>query len=207
MIAIFPELSACAKAGHIEKLAILARSYFGRETSTKPKADLKTIFDSSGIQLQSMKMDAYGAVAVNDEKGRFRILAVYKETLEECEERFVLAHMLGHILLDIQPSIAEGQVGKLGYKEECSPLKRYSEGLEPVGVSSHQQAKEEMADHFAAALLMPEGMLRRAADKITQIEILAQFFGVSIAALERRLINLELVSGEPNSILDGEKKL
>ncbi|MEZ4742985.1 MAG: ImmA/IrrE family metallo-endopeptidase [Bdellovibrionota bacterium] len=207
MIAIFPELSSCAKSGKIDQLAILARSYFGGELAKKPAIDLHAILKSSGIEVKAMPLETYGAIAVNDEKGSFRILVVYKEGLSYEETQFNLAHMLGHVLIDIQPAISESSIGKIGLREEESPLECYVKSISPTLAVDAQAKQEILANQFAAALLMPEGMVRRAAEKIKDCSKLATFFSVTEAAMEKRLIDLEIVVGEPSSFLDGERKI
>src|SRR4051812_5981485 len=118
MIAIFPEIAACAKAGDVERLAILVRRYYGGNQTLAPEPCVETLLEAAGLGVKRLPMATLGALLAKDERGRFTIVALLNEQKEQDEHpatRFLLAHMLGHFLLDIQPLIATGDWQVSGY--------------------------------------------------------------------------------------------
>ena len=106
MIAIFPEIAACSASGDLERLGILVRNYFGGDQKFSPSLNMTEVLKSVGIEVQRLPLDSRAALLAKDEKGVFEIIAVLSEGLSPDEERFMLAHMLGHFLLNVQPLIA-----------------------------------------------------------------------------------------------------
>ena len=187
MIAIFPEIASRAAAGDAEGLGILIRKYFGGAEPTAPRIDMRNLISSVGIKIEAMTLPALAALLAKDDRGSFEIVALLKQGLDPLAERFMLAHMLGHFLFDIQPQIARGEWTVSGFQEFTCPLKRYSVGFNAAELSVADLKVEERADNFAAALLLPRGMVRRAMDRLGDPEQVAAFFGVTRACLTRRL--------------------
>lgn len=92
---------------------------------------------------------------------------------EPTRQRFVQAHLLGHVLL--------GHVKRIDL-----PPDTHFRIKEPSRV-------EREANEFAAALLMPEEMLRVAVHRHPCVERLARLFGVSTNAIHQRLVNLGIL--------------
>lgn len=207
MIAIFPEIVSCAKSGDAEKLAVLVRKYFGGDETFSPRPDLIKMMRQAGLEVQELPIASQAALLAKDEKGSFRIVAVLNESVAADKKRFMLAHMLGHVLFDIQPKIAKGDWEASGFRENQCPMARYS-GDVPCGRMSAAQADlEARADGFAAAILMPKAMVIRAFEKINDVEKAAQFFGVSSSCLKRRLEALGLLATKPINFIDAEQKI
>lgn len=206
MIAIFPEIVAASAQRDIERLSVLARRYFGGGGTFSPRPDVKALLVNAGVGVETLPLDTPGALVAKDERGRFQIVAIISERRDEGEARFLLAHMLGHVLLDIMPLIARGDWQMSGYRETLSPMSRYVQGgLDQSG--SPEQRREDAADRFAAALLMPLGMVRRAQESLKDLERTAQFFGVPTPLLERRLQDIGVLTVRPVNFLDAEKTI
>ncbi len=207
MIEIFPKIASCAASGDIEQLAILCRQYFGGDESKSPKIDIESIFTDMGIQIAEQELDYYGAVAARDAKGRFEIAVAFQKDLPLEEKRFLLAHIFGHVLLEIQTAVATSELSLSGFRETSSPLQRYVTSSYETSRRSLIDEKEQRADQFAAALILPEGMVKRAVEKIKDIDKVAQFFGTTKLCVERRLEELGELSSHPTNFIDAERKL
>lgn len=92
---------------------------------------------------------------------------------DDARQRFVQAHLLGHVVL--------GHVHHPGLEPDTQF---------PVEPPS---AVEREANVFAAALLMPEDMLRVAVRRHPCIDTLARLFGVSTNAIHQRLVGLGML--------------
>lgn len=206
MIAIFPEIAAAAAAGDVDRLAILVRRYFCDRETFAPKPDVGRLMINAGMGVRTHALDTYGALLAKDERGAFRVTAVVSDRLEDSQRRFLLAHMLGHYLLEVQPVIARGDWQVSGYREAHCPAKRYAQGS-PIGMTEIDSRRETLADEFAAALLLPRGMVRRAVEKIQDPERTAHFFGVSSQVLARRLADIGLAPTLPANFLDAERQI
>ncbi len=103
-------------------------------------------------------------------KGRWVVILNGAEPL--VRQRFSLAHELKHILDAPFDSILYPDSG---------------------GVSSHDRA-EQVADYFAACLLMPKIWMRRAwTSGVQKLPTLARRFGVSQSAMQVRLLQMGLI--------------
>jgi hypothetical protein len=67
--------------------------------------------------------------------------------------------------------------------------------------------KEKEADQFAACVLMPLGMTKKAYKKLGDIEKLAAFFGVRTNVAARRLEDITGNEREPSNFIAAEKKI
>ena len=158
MIAIFPETLSSAAKGDIEELAIVTRRYYGGEEKFAPCPDVASLATRIGLEVKTLPLEGLGALVAKDEQGVFSITAFMSPLVDKFASRFLLAHMVGHYFLDIQPLIAKGDWQRSGFRETACPLRRYTQD----DLSSHpptfELVKEARADLFAAALLMPLGM-------------------------------------------------
>lgn len=198
MIAIFPEISHCAKEGDIERLVLLVRRYFLSEKPFSPRTDIDALVNSYGVVVREMPMDHEAAICWKDENGTVEIVGCIKSrSRSPYERKFLLAHMLGHVLMDIQPKIADGELQTSGYRESESPVDRYeNKSWDHVGEANVEDV-EDRADRFAASLLMPAPMLIKAHRKIKDLDRLAQFFGATPNSVKRRLIEIGKIGAEP----------
>ncbi len=209
MIAIFPEIAACSASGDLERLGILVRNYFGSEQKFAPELRMVEVLKNVGIEVQRLPLDSRAALLAKDEKGVFEIIAVLSEGLSVNEERFTLAHLLGHFLINVQPLIARGDWNVSGYREMCCPMKRYGQGSAMTDLSSEDQEIESIADDFAAATLMPKAMVKRAMEKAQDEEKVAAFFGVPMTVLRRRMqqIGVSSEANDPVNFIDAAQQV
>lgn len=207
MIAIFPETLASAAKGDIEELAVVTRRYYGGEEKFAPNPDIASLVMRVGLEVETLPIEGLGALVAKDEQGVFSITAFLSPLIDKAGSRFLLAHMLGHYFLDIQPLIAKGDWQRSGFRETICPLRRYTQDDLTTQSPTFELAKEVRADLFAAALLMPLGMVKRAMEAMQNEQKVARFFGVTIPCLERRLMDIGLVTKEPANFLEAEATL
>jgi hypothetical protein len=85
-------------------------------------------------------------------------------------------------------------MGTKGFRETVSPANRYGQGSWDTRRLTGDELREIEADKFAAALLMPVGLVKRARSKYGNDEQLASLFGVSLPVMTQRLKELSLSS-------------
>lgn len=207
MIAIFPAISACAASGDVEKLGVLVREYFAGDNKFAPQLSVEPMLKHMGIPVSRIALDGIGALVAKDQNGRFEITAVINPHSSACHERFLLAHLLGHYLLHVQPFIARGDWLLSGFRETQCAMDRYAEGIRGSSLSPFEAKRELQADLFAAALLIPKGMVKRAMTKLGDTQKAAHFFGVSEAALVTRLEQISDSGNGPHNFLAAEHQL
>lgn len=103
-------------------------------------------------------------------------------------QRFSIAHELGHLILHHDTELQVDRHAFVAFRDLAS--------------STADDPREVEANQFAAALLMPEHLLRRCVDELdddldleTAIVGLAQRFGVSEQAMTIRLTSLRWITG------------
>lgn len=202
MIAIFPRLAACAAARDIEKLAVMVRTQYG---FTSPAIDVGALLTAIGVENESLQLDCAGNLLVRDEKGQFSVIALVPAGLPQPVRNFRLAHLLGHFLLDVQGGIASGTYKGHGFRELTCPYARYVSGTSATavpGTSAAEASAEDLADEFAAAVLMPKSLVEAAFAKAAKPQDLAGFFGCAPDLVVRRLARLGLVKQDGNPSVD-----
>ncbi|MFK7826846.1 MAG: ImmA/IrrE family metallo-endopeptidase [Oligoflexales bacterium] len=194
MLAIFPQLKSCVEKGQREHLAILVRQYFGGDCARKPQIEMQGLVEDFGIAVCNGPLSQYvGATLVEDHDGKFKVSVILSEGFNRSERQFMLAHMLGHFLFDIQNQLALGDLLTRGLSESISPLVRYEQAYYPEIKKSRDIQIEERADDFAACLLMPKGMFLKALETLKDESMVANLFGVSEDCVKQRAQRL---SGE-----------
>jgi Zn-dependent peptidase ImmA (M78 family) len=197
MIAIFPEITAAVF--DTERLCVLVRRYFGGRPA--PRFDVADLAAEVGIAIRRTHLERIGALIARDVGGKFDITIIINDRLPEFEARFLTAHLLGHYFIHVTPQIAKGELRIGGYRETMSPLERYVRG-------GPEDVVETAADEFAAALLMPKGMLAKAYQSLGDVSRLANFFGVTATCAKARLEAAGLIKGERHAnFLAAERSL
>ncbi|MBR7837816.1 ImmA/IrrE family metallo-endopeptidase [Actinospica durhamensis] len=121
-------------------------------------------------------------------RGEREVIGV-NEVHHRVRQRFTIAHELGHHVLHPGRELILDAPVRVNFRDRTSSMATDREEIE--------------ANAFAAALLMPEPMIRAELDRLPEeirrdvdltIKVLADRFEVSIAALGFRLINLGLTS-------------
>lgn len=195
MFAIFPEIMHQTVAGDIEAVTCLVRKYFADGQVFTPNlrvADLcanAEIKVRAGLPNQAVRMEAW------DANGQFRIeISVHPDIKNQRELNFILALMLGHVFLDLQPKMVKGELQRSIFEKRSSPLRELL--LSPNSATD--------ADLFAASLLLPKAMVKKALASLKTKADVAAFFNVDLPLLEFRLLKLGLVSGA-SAFAEGRK--
>lgn len=150
---------------------------------TEPPVDVKKIANSLGFRVISFDFPETISAVIKIE-GTKKVIA-HNKNKSEVRQRFSIAHELGHYLS-----------GHDNFSHERETfVDRDKKYLDP-----HHRDEEE-ADEFAAELLMPEFMLKKAVleDKLNAI-FLAKKYNVSEPAMWLQLINLKLAVEQPRTM-------
>lgn len=148
-----------------------------------PIIKIAELFGFTVFQSKNLDPKHSGNIHINDEKcksiNKKTIIIVDKnDSLQQ--QRFVIAHELGHYLFDY-----------IGSEYDC-PLKAYSC---PYLKDNHSGESEQVANRFAASLLMPKNMFIKEHDnavdidcrKIYVIKYLSKLFQVEEASIVKRI--------------------
>lgn len=203
VLAIFPEITACAQTGDLEKLVLMVRQYFAPESSSTPCLDVYALVTNFGIPVRAEFLDYSGALAVGDARGEIRASIVVNRSAGREQQNFTLSHLLGHFILHVQPILSRGEWKRSGFKEAACPLQRYAFADGLSGMSAHEFAMEDLADRFAAALLMPSDLLLKVVERTSDPSKVAQVFGVTIETAIRRLDDLGRKGADAHSLRSG----
>ena len=166
------------------KAEAVARDLLAQHSITTPAVPVDDLAKALGLTvvLQRMDGDVSGMLLRSDDSERAVVGVNSIHTVTR--RRFTVAHELGHYLLhDGRPVIVDPNV-RANYRDSRSSLATDREEIE--------------ANRFAAELLMPEAMVRRALrtvegnDDSDIAQSLARRFKVSNEAMTYRLINLGL---------------
>ncbi len=188
MFAIFPEILQQAEKGDIEAVACLVRKYFGEHQVFIPNLRVAELCANAEIRMDSNIEKAAARLEAWDAQGQFRILiSLHPDIRSVREQNYILAHMLGHVFLDLQPKMAKGELQRSIFEKKLSPLRAL--------LGSPESASP--ADRFAVSLLLPRAMLRKAIHALSSRKDAAAFFNVELALLEYRLHMLGLFGSEP----------
>lgn len=193
MIAIFPEIASLAASKDYEALACAVRSYFAGPKARMPKMDLIDVCQSIGIEIIQGPSGELASLLAIDENGQFNVKIHWNPLdLNTNDQTFLLAHLLGHFFLHCQLEIARGASAYIGFTEQHLPTHRCDRSHSD---SFEEQMKFELeADQFALSLLMPKGMLKKAAEHLKTTANLSRFFGVPEKAVAYRLEYLNVDS-------------
>lgn len=110
----------------------------------------------------------FGLSAASADQGAFILVNSHAITIER--QLFTLAHEIGHLIF---------------HRGE------YAGALVGEGTKEEEQAREEVANHFASHLLVPEEALRRALDKTRSLKDLKSYFRVSYQLILMRMAKPE----------------
>lgn len=163
---------------------VAARDLLARFGIDEPPVGPQLLAEKLGVLVvyQEMKDDVSGMLLRREEQ---KVIGV-NESHAPVRQRFTVAHELGHLLLHRgRPLILDTQT-RVNLRN---------------AISSTATDREEIeANRFAAALLAPESMVRRAVRSMQfhtaegLVEQLAERFGMSQTAMNYRLMNLGIIS-------------
>jgi Zn-dependent peptidase ImmA (M78 family) len=155
---------------------------------TGPPVDPELIANKDGIVVVRRRFEAGDVSGILFRDGEHHVIGV-NSAQPAVRQRFTIAHELGHRALHPGRELILDVPVRVNLRDKTSSMASDLEEIE--------------ANAFAAALLMPEQMIR---DRVNQLQpsqrrdpdataaILARIFKVSPSALSFRLINLGLTS-------------
>lgn len=190
MLALFPEITSCAESGNIERLASMVRQYFVADLEASGCLDVHTLVKNFGIPVRHEFLDSFGVLAVGDFNGEISSSIVINRSVSREQQNFTLCHLLGHFIFHVQPLLVRGEWKSSGFRETNCPMQRYAHADGLSGMSAHEFALEDLADRFAATLLMPADTVFNVLGSATDPMRLAQIFGVTVEVATRRLDEL-----------------
>lgn len=160
-----------------------ARKYNPGSISPFPYENVLTLHKDLDIHYVDLEDDNVSGVTLF-EKGRYTILI--NSTKPDTRQHFTLGHELGHYFLHKAYLQSEkGIVDQDAWLDGPTMLFR-ADDVEKTRI-------EIEANNFAAGLLMPEDLVRRAWQAFGSIQECARIFKVSIVAMSIRLTELGLV--------------
>lgn len=125
-----------------------------------------------------------GAILFNEKEERYSIFINSDRPTNR--QNFTLAHELGHYFLHKDILKKEGIIVDDGVFENNRAL--FRPDIQPA-----HDTRETEANKFAAALLMPEELLRKAWKDLGGVEECAEVFNVSVSAMSIRLERLGIL--------------
>jgi predicted transcriptional regulator len=178
--------------GRLERTPEAEASRLLRECDVRgPYTSVKAIAERLQIAIEYHTLPGHTAgMLIRDEHDRNRAWIVVRKEDKPVRQRFTIAHELGHLRLHVgRPLLLETSLTHFSLNE------RRTGGEVP---SPHEEAQ---ANRFAAELLMPriaveDEFIKRlgsASDEDSLVRQLATDFGVSISAMQYRLVNLGLM--------------
>lgn len=186
MFAIFPEILHAAQKGDQETLSCLVRKYFAGSELYAPRMRVEPLLESLGVSLTREQAPYFARIQVIDHRGQYRVSISLSSRLEGTRElNYTLAHLLGYLLNQFLPLMAEADLSAEAYQLEASLLSRLSQKASAAEVSELSSA-----DRFALALLMPLGMVKKAHQTLRTEEDCAAFFQVPRTILRLRLLQV-----------------
>jgi Zn-dependent peptidase ImmA (M78 family) len=168
----------CEKAEHI------AKEYNPNNLSPFPYDSIANRNSDLRIYLTLLKEDISGAIRFNQTNKLYEILI--NNTKPQTRQNFTIAHELGHYFLH-QPQIKSEQI----LIDGDAFVDGVTNILYRLDNAAHTEIERE-ANNFAASLIMPEQLVRKAWLALRSIESCANIFNVSTTAMSIRLERLGL---------------
>ncbi len=162
----------------IEQRAAAIRRSHGLETIP---VDPVILANREGIAIHNAKFAEDSIVGMIAKRGDTVTLLV-NQSAPPYRKRFTAAHELGHHFLHL--------LGDGDFVDREADLFRQS--LEDGGAATAERRREIQANLFAAALLMPEEVVRSEWTRLRSVETMARRFNVSVSAMGLRVGQLGL---------------
>jgi len=177
-----------------------AKAVLERTRCYRYPVPVETVAYRLGLQVEKATLgdDVSGVLVIENGRG----MIGYNEDQSKVRQRFSIAHELGHFQLHVEPSTISGLFIDKRYRPSIG--KSYRKEFKRDDVSATGEKLQEIqANRFAAALLMPEDLIRRAIrnlefdmDDDAAIVGLAEQFNVSTQAMSLRLSTLGLFDAD-----------
>ncbi len=184
MIALYPELLNAVDKRNIESLTCLVRRYYGEDQVYSPTIDIELLCYKIGIPITYVDLSgSLSNMYVEDNNGKFSVALTVDARIKNSEKIFLIAHMIGYYYLNFMPLLAQGDLQSEVYRCAELPSRRFQQNA-----YSMETAKEvKDADTFAAAILLPRGMIKSASSRLKSIDKLSSFFSLPKLTVSRRL--------------------
>ena len=209
MIALYPELLNAVDKRNIESLTCLVRRYYGEDQVYSPTIDIELLCYKIGIPITYVDLSgSLSNMYVEDNNGKFSVALTVDARIKNSEKIFLIAHMIGYYYLNFMPLLAQGDLQSEVYRCAELPSRRFQQN----GYSPDTPKEVKDADTFAAAILLPRGMIKSASSRLKSIDKLSAFFSLPKLTVSRRLelIN-NVVSDTPeverSQLLSGTNKV
>jgi Zn-dependent peptidase ImmA (M78 family) len=168
-----------------DKAESVARDYNPDNLAPFPYDEISARNLDLKIYLTDLQENISGAIRFNIENNLFDILI--NNSKSPTRQNFSVAHELGHYFLHKDTIISEQAL------VDGEPYLDGSHILYRLDEAQATQIERE-ANNFAATLLMPEALVKKAWDALKNIEDCAKIFKVSSAAMSIRLERLKLTT-------------
>ncbi len=151
---------------------------------TEPEVDPTDLAHKLGVVVVQQKLDG-DVSGMLLRRGEEKVIGVNEDHVK-ARQRFTVAHELGHLILHRGRPLILDTGTRVNFRDSVSSMATDREEVE--------------ANRFAAALLAPETMVRRAVRDISftsadgLVGDLAKRFGMSATAMNYRLLNLGIIS-------------
>jgi Zn-dependent peptidase ImmA (M78 family) len=165
-----------------------ARELLESSGQTNPPIDVEALAASVGAQVHEQHFERGLSGVLIRENGRSVIGVSAVDA--PVRRRFTIAHEIGHLLLHPGRALIMDPAVRVNRRDEVSSLATDSEEIE--------------ANQFAAAVLMPEVLVREAVNQVLTVkqdlrvellveDLASRVFNVSAQAMGYRLVNLGLL--------------
>ncbi|HSW90167.1 MAG TPA: ImmA/IrrE family metallo-endopeptidase [Patescibacteria group bacterium] len=168
----------------IAKAESLVKTYNPEGLSPFPYKEIEKSKEDLSIYLVKLPDEVSGAIRFNKEKNKFEIFVNLIKP--DTRQYFTIAHELGHYFLHDQ--IVKGQDIVVDDDNQFE-VNRTLYRLDQASFS----IIETEANNFAASLIMPEYLVRKAWGSLQNVEECASLFKVSVVAMSIRLEKLHLL--------------
>lgn len=165
-----------------EEIEKRAREVLRRHGLETLPVDPVVLANREGIKLYNARFSEEELVGMIARRGGDVTLLV-KQSDPPARKRFTIAHELGHYFLHLN-----GQDGQF-VDGEANLFRRTPA---PAEETTPQRRQEIQANLFAAALLMPEELVRQQWPLLRSVEEMAKLFNVSVPAMGFRIDQLGL---------------
>ncbi len=172
---LYPTFVDAALNKDIEKLVSLSRSLI----ADTPLSDPKKVLGCFGIDLIYSSIPYEASIVVNDSLANLQVsLIINTRERSDTEELFLIYHMLGHFLLDVQTRLLNETSDTFAMVETGSPLiDRFYKNI--------KETDEYSKDLFASSFLLPSS-------KLEELQTLSKEEIVRITGLDNQFIEFRL---------------
>lgn len=170
-----------------QKAEEIAEKYNAEKVAPFPFKNIEEKHSDLKIYLTEMEEGVSGAIVYDDDKCHFDVLI--NKNKPKKRQYFTIAHELGHYFLH------RDQIQKNKIMVDSDDVVSEESMLYRLDNAPSTQIEVE-ANRFAASLLMPEKLVKKAWELMQNVQECADLFQVSISAMSIRLENLKLINSD-----------